>query len=102
MPFAEGSLYVASMPQTFDPRLDVLPAAQRRLWDELGDTPPEFVLYGGTALALRLGHRKSADFDFFGAKPFDPGELLERNGAKARPCEALIFWRATVTPGRKR
>jgi len=37
--------------------------------------PGHFVLYGGTALALRLGHRASADFDFFSAKPFDPDQL---------------------------
>ncbi|MDF1482816.1 nucleotidyl transferase AbiEii/AbiGii toxin family protein [Extensimonas sp. H3M7-6] len=24
-----------------------------------------FALYGGTAIALRLGHRQSVDFDFF-------------------------------------
>ncbi len=65
------------MTLSFDPRLDILPAGQRRLWDELGATPPEFVLYGGTALALRLGHRKSVDFDFFGANPFDPVKLLD-------------------------
>jgi hypothetical protein len=40
----------------FTPRVDVLPASQRRLWEELGATPPHFVLYGGTAIALRLGH----------------------------------------------
>lgn len=44
----------------FTPRLDILPSAQRRLWDELGATPPEFTLYGGTAIALQLGHRQSA------------------------------------------
>ncbi len=65
------------MTHMFDPKLDILPAAQRRLWDELGGTPPEFVLYGGTALALRLGHRKSLDFDFFSGRPLDPGKLLE-------------------------
>lgn len=27
--------------------------------------PPAFILYGGTAIALRLGHRESVDFDFF-------------------------------------
>jgi hypothetical protein len=58
------------------PRLDILPAAQRALWPELGATPPEFTLYGGTAIALRLGHRASADFDFFGSRPFDPDRLL--------------------------
>ena len=47
---------------TFQPRLDILPAAQRKLWCELGATPDHFTLYGRTALALRLGHRQSADF----------------------------------------
>jgi hypothetical protein len=39
--------------------MEILPPAQR-----LG-----FVLYGGTAIALRLGHRSSVDFDFFTADP---------------------------------
>jgi hypothetical protein len=59
----------------FTPRLEVLPAPQRRLWDELGETPNDFVLYGGTALALRLGHRSSEDFDFFSSRPFTPDAL---------------------------
>src|SRR5215471_9125050 len=58
------------------PRLDVLPAAQRALWPELSATPRDFTLYGGTAIALRLGHRASADFDFFGRTDFDPDRLL--------------------------
>lgn len=60
----------------FQPRLDILPAAQRRLWDELGSTPKDFVLYGGTALALRLGHRISEDFDFFSSRSFAAADLL--------------------------
>jgi len=59
----------------FTPRLDVLPAPQRRLWDELTQTPKDFVLYGGTALALRLGHRSSEDFDFFSSWSFAPDAL---------------------------
>jgi hypothetical protein len=59
----------------FQPQLGILPAPQRRLWDELGTVPGEFVLYGGTALALHLGHRQSMDFDFFGDRAFDPGRL---------------------------
>jgi Nucleotidyl transferase AbiEii toxin, Type IV TA system len=55
----------------FSPRLDVLPAAQRRLWVELSAIPPEFTPYDGTALALHLGHRKSIDFDFFGSRNID-------------------------------
>ena len=59
----------------FQPRLSVLPAQQRRLWDEFVGVPREFVLYGGTALALHLGHRDSIDFDFFGNRPLDPTKL---------------------------
>lgn len=60
---------------TFEPQLDVLPAPQRAFWPELALTPEHFTLYGGTALALRLGHRVSADFDFFSNQSFDPDHL---------------------------
>lgn len=60
----------------FHPRLDILPPPQRRLWDELAAIPRAFVLYGGTALALWLGHRQSADFDFFGSETFTPQHLI--------------------------
>ena len=63
--------------QEFSPHLEVLPAAQRRLWNEFTGVPAEFVLYGGTAVALHLGHRHSIDFDFFGNCAFDPS-MLER------------------------
>jgi hypothetical protein len=59
----------------FTPRLDILPAPQRRLWNDLAEIPHEFVLYGGTAVALHLGHRESVDFDFFGNRPLDPAKL---------------------------
>jgi hypothetical protein len=59
----------------FIPHLEILPSAQRRLWIEFGQVPPEFTLYGGTAIALHLGHRQSVDFDFFGSRPFDPAKL---------------------------
>lgn len=60
----------------FVPRLDVLPEAQRRLWPLLRPAlGVGFVLYGGTAIALRLGHRISVDFDFFRETPLDYAEL---------------------------
>ena len=49
----------------FEPHLEILPPSQRKLWGELSELPRDFVLYGGTALALHLGHRHSVDFDFF-------------------------------------
>src|SRR5271166_4987132 len=76
------------MSNDFAPRLDILPDPQRRLWAELADVPPEFVLYGGTAIALHLGHRQSVDFDFFGNRRFDPARLTA----------ALVFMaEATIT-----
>src|SRR6266478_1225653 len=62
----------------FSPRLDILPPAQRRLWPELSQTPEDFTLYGGTAIALRLGHRPSLDFDFFASQPFAPNDLIRK------------------------
>ena len=63
------------MSEHFSPRLDILAAPQRRIWPELNAVPADFVLYGGTAVALHLGHRRSDDFDFFGSLPFSPGVL---------------------------
>lgn len=36
-----------------------------------------FTLGGGTSLALRFGHRRSIDLDFFTRRPFDPGQLQQ-------------------------
>lgn len=60
---------------TLIPRLEILPEAQRRIWARLAPIPEEFILCGGTAIALQLGHRQSVDFDFFGSRPFDPAQL---------------------------
>ncbi len=55
----------------------ILPEPQQKLWPELEQVPKEFNLYGGTAIALYLGHRQSVDFDFFGYEKFDPDLLLQ-------------------------
>jgi len=57
------------------PKTDILPPAQRLLWPALRILEHGFVLYGGTAVALRYGHRQSIDFDFFAAQAFDPDIL---------------------------
>lgn len=64
------------MTRVFKPRLSVLDPPQRELWDEFSQIPREFALYGGTAIALQLDHRKSVDFDFFSLRAFDPDQLL--------------------------
>ena len=80
----------------FEPRLDILPPAQRRLWDELRATPSGFVLYGGTAIALRLAHRQSEDFDFFSNEAFAPSELRRSipylKGAENEHLAANTLW----------
>lgn len=56
--------------------MDILPPAQQRLWPELrAASNLGLVLYGGTAIALRLGHRPSVDFDFFTDKPLDRTQI---------------------------
>lgn len=63
--------------KTFAPIMDILPASQKKLWPELHAAPDlGYVLYGGTAIALRLGHRDSVDFDFFSGEPLDK-ELIK-------------------------
>lgn len=63
----------------FDPLLDALPAAQVALWPSLRPLRElGFVLYGGTAVALWLGHRVSVDFDFFCDRHFTPDRLRKR------------------------
>lgn len=47
--------------------LDNLDKARRELLRKLLPYTNDFILGGGTALALQLNHRKSFDFDFFGS-----------------------------------
>jgi hypothetical protein len=61
--------------RTFKPRLDLIPEPQAALWTELASVPKDFVLYGGTAVALRLGHRPSLDFDLFSSNPLNVAVL---------------------------
>jgi hypothetical protein len=80
----------------FTPKLEILPPSQRMFWDELGQTPKDFVLYGGTALALRLGHRRSDDLDFFSNNPFAP-DLLRRTIPYLQGAEVSQFEANTLT-----
>ena len=69
------------MPQRFEPKLSILPAAQREVWPLLAPSPRlRFVLYGGTAIALQLGHRESLDFDFFCSAPLDKADVRAQFG----------------------
>jgi hypothetical protein len=63
----------------FEPHWEVLPESQRALWPQLkASAELGLVLYGGTAAALRLGHRISVDFDFFTEGTLNRAELQDR------------------------
>src|ERR1700684_3945078 len=62
-----------------EPHWGILPPEQKEIWPLLaGSAELGFVLYGGTAIALRLGHRTSIDFDFFSWAPFVPNLLMQK------------------------
>ena len=65
------------MIKSFTPKMEILYPPQQRLWPELSPAADlGFVLYGGTAIALQLGHRSSVDFDFFTEIPLNRKELI--------------------------
>jgi hypothetical protein len=79
------------------PHLEVLPPAQRAFWYRIANGVPEsFVLYGGTAVALRYGHRHSVDFDYFSDRPLDREHLVESLPA-IRAGEVLQQSKETLT-----
>ncbi len=68
---------------------EILPPVQRELWEaRLTGDFPGWVLYGGTALALRLGHRTSVDFDFFSSRPLAPIDFKEAHGLEGEVIQA--------------
>lgn len=76
------------MTVVFAPQMSILSEAQRMLWRSLVPAVRQgFVLYGGTAVALRYGHRASVDFDFFADAPL----------VRAPMREAFPFLAAAVT-----
>ena len=64
------------MPDPLEPRIEILPPAQKEIWAQLAPAADlSFVLYGGTAVALHLGHRVSIDFDFFKSEPLEKAKI---------------------------
>jgi len=61
----------------FHPRIDILPDSQREVWSLLNPAAKMgFTLYGGTAIALQLGHRQSVDFDLFTDRNLSESAIL--------------------------
>ena len=59
---------------------EVLPKNAKKALAVLGESGilSDAYLAGGTALALRLGHRMSVDFDFFSGKDFEEQSLIKQ------------------------
>lgn len=57
--------------------LEILDRTRQELLVKLLPFTGEFILGGGTALALQLNHRKSFDFDFFSSAPINKNLLEE-------------------------
>lgn len=51
---------------------EILPQEQKKIYKNLSFLKNKgFILFGGTAIALQLGHRQSIDFDFFTSNKLD-------------------------------
>ena len=88
----------------FTPALQILPESQQSLWPSLAPLAQQgFVLYGGTAIALRLGHRISVNFDFFSDLSLDRKKILALPCLKAakiitEEAESLTFLVESADP----
>jgi len=58
--------------------IDILSESQKQLLPFLKQFNREFILVGGTAIALQLGHRRSIDFDLFKSKTFNSVKIKRR------------------------
>lgn len=63
----------------FQPRTEILPDSQKEVWSLLKPAAKMgFALYGGTAIALQLGHRQSVDFDLFTDSKLNESAILRK------------------------
>jgi hypothetical protein len=80
-------------------REDPITPAQRKLLEALRgkEAVRGFYLAGGSALALRLRHRRSLDHDFFRQAPFRPTDLAARIAEIHGPVTPLQVGKGTLT-----
>lgn len=80
----------------------VLPPEQQAMLPHLAAVRKlGYVLYGGTAIALQLGHRQSIDFDFFSDLPLD-AEVIRKAAPILRDAQTIQegprTWTVIATP----
>lgn len=72
---------------------EILSEAQRNIVPAIVRFADEFVLVGGTAIALQIGHRASIDFDMFThepVQPFSAGKIRRRFESEALIGKVLV------------
>lgn len=70
--------------------LNILSKEQQELLPFLDSFKKKFILVGGTAIALQIGHRKSIDFDLFSIKPIKKNEI-KKAVAELKFSKQLLF-----------
>jgi hypothetical protein len=61
-----------------DIHLEILRKKTKNIFNSIGNYRfiSDFYLAGGTALALKIGHRRSYDLDFFSQRPFNEAKII--------------------------
>lgn len=72
-------------------RKEILTDNQKKLLPLLKDFSKDYVLVGGTAIALYLGHRRSIDFDLFTSKKIERKSIKNYLVDKKFPVDQLIY-----------
>lgn len=70
--------------------LNILSKEQEALLPFLKQFNKKFILVGGTAIALQIGHRKSIDFDLFCTNPINK-TLIKKSIAQVNYNKQLLF-----------
>ncbi len=70
--------------------LNILSKEQQELLPFLDSFKKKYILVGGTAIALQIGHRKSIDFDLFSTKPIKKSEI-KKAVAELQFSKQLLF-----------
>jgi hypothetical protein len=62
---------------SFVAKTEILPESQKAICPHLSIIPEHFTVFGGTAVALRYGHRNSIDFDFSSCRKINFTDFLD-------------------------
>lgn len=70
--------------------LNILSKEQQALLPFIDQFKKKFILVGGTAIALQIGHRRSIDFDLFCTKPINKASIKKIIAESSFPAQLLF------------